>query len=136
MDLDSQAILTISTGLEPLDIENNIVSILTKNGKEVTECIQELQPNLDIITSIIDLAQLEMEMLLRASREKILDRALEPVKNDYDYILIDCPPQLSTLTINALSCADGVIYSSKDRLLSVQGTFTALQCHRRDQGTY
>ncbi len=120
-DLDSQASLTISTGLEPLDIDNNIVSILTKNDKEVGECIQELQPNLHIITSIIDLAQLEMEMLSRASREKILDRALAPVKNDYDYILIDCPPQLSILTINALSCADGVIIPVKTDYLAYRG---------------
>lgn len=61
------------------------------------------------MTSIIDLAPLEMEMLSRASREKILDRALEPIKNEYDFIIIDCPPQLSILTVNALSCADGVI---------------------------
>lgn len=120
-DLDSQASLTISTGLEPLDIDSNIVSILTKNGKDVRECIQELQPNLYIITSIIDLAQLEMEMLSRASREKILDRALAPIKNDYDYILIDCPPQLSILTINALSCADGVIIPVKTDYLAYRG---------------
>ena len=121
VDLDSQASLTISTGLEPLDIENNVVSILEKNGKGVKDCIQELQNNLHIITSIIDLAQLEMEMLSRASREKILDRALEPIKMNYDYILIDCPPQLSILTINALSCADGVIIPVKTDYLAYRG---------------
>ena len=51
---------------------------------------------------------MEMELLSRASREKILDRALREARGQYDYILIDCPPQLSILTINALSCADGV----------------------------
>ena len=51
--------------------------------------------------SIIDLAPMEMELLSRASREKILDRALKPVRGSYDFILIDCPPQLSILTINA-----------------------------------
>lgn len=121
VDLDSQASLTISTGLEPLDIENNIVSILEKNGRTVKECIQEIQNNLHIVTSIIDLAQLEMEMLSRASREKILDRALEPVKSIYDYILIDCPPQLSILTINALSCADGVVIPVKTDYLAYRG---------------
>ena len=121
IDFDSQASLTISAGLEPLDIVNNIVSTLKKNGKPVFECITKLKPNLDIITSIIDLAQIEMEMMTRASREKILDRVLSPVKKDYDYILIDCPPQLSILTINALSCADGVIIPVKTDYLAYRG---------------
>ena len=102
IDFDSQASLTISVGIEPLDIENNIVLTLKKNGKPIAECVNKFKPNLDIVTSIIDLAQIEMEMMTRASREKILDRALSPIKKDYDYILIDCPPQLSILTINAL----------------------------------
>lgn len=121
IDLDSQASLTISTGLEPLDIENNVVSILSKNSRTIKECIQALSDNLHIVTSIIDLAQLEMEMLSRASREKILDRALHPVKEDYDFILIDCPPQLSILTINALSCCDGVIIPTKTDYLAYRG---------------
>ncbi|MBM6725326.1 AAA family ATPase [Pseudoflavonifractor phocaeensis] len=62
-----------------------------------------------IVTSIIDLALMEMELLSRASREKTLDRALRSVREQYDFILIDCPSQLSILTINALSCADGVM---------------------------
>lgn len=121
IDLDSQASLTISAGLEPLDIENNIVSILTKNGKTVKQCIQVLHDNLHIVTSIIDLARLEVDMLSRTSREKILDRALEPIKENYDYILIDCPPQLSILTINALSCCDGVIIPVKTDYLAYRG---------------
>ena len=121
IDFDSQASLTISVGIEPLDIENNIVSTLRKNGKPIKECVSELKPNLHIVTSIIDLAQIEMEMMTRASREKILDRALSPVKKEYDYIIIDCPPQLSILTINALSCADSVIIPVKTDYLAYRG---------------
>lgn len=65
-------------------------------------------------------------MLSRASREKILDRALKPVKDNYDFILIDCPPQLSILTINALSCADGVLIPVKTDYLAYRG-LTQLQ---------
>ena len=65
-------------------------------------------------------------MLSRASREKILDRALKPVKDSYDFILIDCPPQLSILTINALSCADGVLIPVKTDYLAYRG-LTQLQ---------
>lgn len=121
VDFDSQASLTISTGLEPFDYDKNIVSIMQKNGKSVKECIYELKESLHIITSSIELAQMEMELLSRASREKILDRALEPVKKEYDYILIDCPPQLSILTINALSCADFVIIPVKTDYLAYRG---------------
>jgi chromosome partitioning protein len=121
VDLDSQASLTISVGLEPLEIEATVVALLTKNGKTARECIQKLRENLHIITSIIDLAQLEMDMLSRPSREKILDRALKPIRQDYDFIIIDCPPQLSILTINALSCADGVIIPVKTDYLAFRG---------------
>lgn len=121
IDLDSQASLTISVGIEPIEIENNIVSVLKNKGKSITECMRQLNPNLHILTSVIDLAQIEMEMISRASREKILDRALSSVKKEYDYILIDCPPQLSILTINALSCANGVIIPVKTDYLAYRG---------------
>lgn len=121
IDLDSQASLTISLGIEPLDVENNIIDILDKKKSDVRKCILNVKENLDVITSTIDLASIEMEMLSRASREKILDRELEPIKEEYDYILIDCPPQLSILTVNALSCADGVIIPTKTDYLSYRG---------------
>ena len=69
---------------------------------------------------------MEMELLSRASREKILDRALREARGQYDYILIDCPPQLSILTINALSCADGVVIPVKTDYLAYRG-LTQLQ---------
>lgn len=121
IDLDSQASLTISVGLEPLEMKNNIVSLFEKEGRPAASCIYPLTDNLHIIPSIIDLAQLEMEMQARKSREKILDRALAPIKDNYDIILIDCPPQLSILTLNALSCADGVIVPVKTDYLAYRG---------------
>ncbi len=126
IDLDSQASLTISVGMEPLEAKRTIVDVLKKNSVPITECRQQIKERLHIVTSIIDLAPMEMEMLSRASREKILDRAIKPVRNEYDYILIDCPPQLSILTINALSCADGVIIPVKTDYLAYRG-LTQLQ---------
>ena len=126
IDLDSQASLTISVGLELLEAERTIVDVLRKDGTPLWECVQQLSDRLHIVTSIIDLAPMEMEMLSRASREKILDRALMPVRREYDYILIDCPPQLSILTINALSCADGVVIPVKTDYLAYRG-LTQLQ---------
>ena len=126
IDLDSQASLTISVGLEPLEMKRTIVDVLKKNGEPINECIERISDRMHIVTSIIDLAPMEMELLSRASREKILDRALQPVRNEYDFILIDCPPQLSILTINALSCADGVIIPVKTDYLAYRG-LTQLQ---------
>ena len=126
IDLDSQASLTISVGLEPLEARRTIVDILKKDGPPAAECVQHLGERLHIITSIIDLAPMEMELLSRASREKILDRALRPLREEYDFILVDCPPQLSILTINALSCADGVIIPVKTDYLAYRG-LTQLQ---------
>ena len=124
--LDSQASLTISVGLEPLEVKRTIVDVLRKDGVPVNECIERISDRLHIVTSIIDLAPMEMELLSRASREKILDRALRPVRGEYDFILVDCPPQLSILTINALSCADGVIIPVKTDYLAYRG-LTQLQ---------
>ena len=126
IDLDSQASLTISVGLEPLEVEQTIVDVLRKEGLPLMECVQRLNDRLHIVTSIIDLAPMEMELFSRASREKILDRALRPVREQYDFILIDCPPQLSILTINALSCADGVVIPVKTDDLAYRG-LTQLQ---------
>lgn len=126
IDLDSQASLTISVGLEPLEMKKTIVDVLKKDGVAAEKCIFKIGDRLHIITSIIDLAPMEMELLSRASREKILDRALKPITEQYDYILIDCPPQLSILTINALSCADGVIIPVKTDYLAYRG-LTQLQ---------
>jgi len=121
IDLDSQASLTISAGLEPFEYDDSIVKVLKKEGIPITQCKQKLQGNLDIVTSRLELAQLEMEMIGRPVRETILKRALEPVRDKYDFILVDCPPQLSILTINALACADYVIIPVKTDYLAYRG---------------
>lgn len=123
VDLDSQASLTISAGLEPLDMEYTVCDLLKKRRVETAKCVYELEniKNLSIIPSIIDLAALEMELQGRTSREKILSRSLKEIKDDYDYIIIDCPPQLSILTLNALAACDYVIIPCKTDYLSYRG---------------
>lgn len=120
-DLDSQASLTISTGHEPDEYEHNICSILQKKPQKAENCIYSISNNLNLIPSIIDLAALEMELMSRTARETILKREFESIKNLYDYILIDCPPQLSILTINALAAADQVLIPCKTDYLSYRG---------------
>lgn len=121
IDLDSQASLTISAGLEPFDFENTIVMVLKKEGGGLKSCIKSLQENLDICTSRLELAQMEMEMIGRSMRETILKRAIEKQKEQYDFVLLDCPPQLGILTINALACSDYVIVPVKTDYLAYRG---------------
>jgi chromosome partitioning protein len=121
IDFDSQASLTISAGLEPYDIEKSIVTVLEKEGVPIAGCTQKLQNNLYIVTSRLELSRLEVLMIGRSMRETILKRAVEPIRGEYDYILIDCPPQLSILTINALACCDYVIVPVKTDYLAYRG---------------
>lgn len=76
VDLDSQASLTISVGLEPLEAERTIVDVLRKDSVPIRECIRQISGKLRVVNAIIGLTPMEMELLSRASREKILDRAL------------------------------------------------------------
>ena len=122
IDLDGQASLTISAGLEPYDFEHSIVSALDNDAIPLEQCIQHLQQdNLDIVTSRLELAQLEVVLIGRPVRETILRRAIGPVRSRYDFILIDCPPQLSILTINALASADQVLIPVKTDYLAYRG---------------
>lgn len=120
VDFDAQASLTICAGLEPYEHERNIVSVI-RDGMDVCECVVPLKDNLYIVTSDIALAAQEMALVVRTMRELVLQKALEKVKDMYDYILIDCPPQLSILTINALSASDRVLIPCKTDYLSYRG---------------
>ncbi len=120
VDFDAQASLTICAGLEPYDYEKNIVSVI-RDGLNVNECIVPVKNNLYILTSDIELAAQEMALVVRTMRELVLQKALNAVKKEYDYILIDCPPQLSILTINALSASDRLIIPCKTDYLSYRG---------------
>lgn len=121
IDLDPQASLTIYAGLEPYEQEQTIVDVMKRQNMDARAAIVNIRENLDIITSRIELSAVENELLSRTARELILSRALDPVKALYDYIVIDCPPQLSTLTINALACTDKVIIPCKTDYLAYRG---------------
>ena len=109
VDFDPQGNASSGLGLEREDIENTVYDLLTE---EVTfeECrIAEIQKNLDILPSDMNLAGAEIEFQEIEDKEKLLRSYLEKIKDDYDFILIDCPPSLNILTINALTAADTVL---------------------------
>ena len=121
IDLDPQASLTIYAGLEPYEYEKSIVDVMRNPKQDIRDCIQNIRGNLDIITSRIELSGVENELVSRTARELTLSRAISTIKGMYDYILIDCPPQLSILTINALASTDKVIIPCKTDYLAYRG---------------
>lgn len=127
VDLDPQASLTIYAGLEPYEYNHTVVDVLKNPKQDLKACITPVREQLDIITSRIELAGTESELLSRPARELILSRALASVQKEYDYIVIDCPPQLSTLTINALACTDKVVIPCKTDYLAYRGLSQLLE---------
>lgn len=116
VDLDPQANLTISLGIprQKISIYQNI-----RGEAELTP--YTVKPGLDVITSNLDLSGAEMELINEAGREFILRELFEPVAHDYDYIIIDCPPSLGLLTLNALTASDSVMIPMQAEFLAMQG---------------
>ncbi|MBW9146866.1 ParA family protein [Clostridium sp. CM028] len=119
IDLDPQASLTISIGLEPENLEKTIYNALI-DDMDIKKLIlfNEL---LYFVPSTIDLSAAEMELVSEVGREFKLREALDPVREDFDYVLIDCPPSLGLLTINALVACDVVIVPMAPEYLALRG---------------
>lgn len=119
IDLDPQASLTISIGLEPENLEKTIYNALI-DDVDIKKLIlfNEL---LYFVPSTIDLSAAEMELVSEVGREFKLREALDPVRENFDYILIDCPPSLGLLTINALVACDVVIVPMAPEYLALRG---------------
>ena len=127
VDLDPQASLTIAAGIEPGEerLEGyNTASIFDKKTSP-EDCVFSVTAsglkNLYIIPSDIDLAETEASLFTQTSRERYLSRALQKLEEYFDYIFIDCPPQLGLLAINAFVAADEVIIPVKTDYLSYRG---------------
>ena len=121
VDVDPQGNATSGVGIEKADVEHCIYDILVDdvNIKEVIKP-SEVE-NLDIIPSTIQLAGAEIELVPTISREVRLKRALEAVKHHYDFIVIDCPPSLGLLTINALTASDTVLIPVQCEYYALEG---------------
>src|SRR6266513_1417943 len=118
VDLHPQGNLTMSQGWNPDEIERSMFDVLV-HKLPVEEIIRENE--VDVAVSSIDLAGAELALSSMIGRERALERAVVPHKGDYDYILIDTPPSLGLLTINALVASDGVIVPVQCEYLSLRG---------------
>src|SRR5216684_135756 len=118
VDLDPQGNLTMSQGMNPDEIERSMFDVLV-HRLPIEEIIHEAE--VDIAVSSIDLAGAELALSPMIGRERALDKALVSVREKYDYILVDTPPSLGLLTINAFVAADGVIVPVQCEYLSLRG---------------
>ena len=118
VDLDPQGNLTMSQGLNPDTIERSMYDVLV-HRLPLEQVIHKGE--IDLAVSSIDLAGAELALSSMIGRERALERALLPVRSEYDYVLIDTPPSLGLLTINALVASDGVIVPVQCEYLSLRG---------------
>ena len=121
IDADPQANATSSLGLNNDDFEINIYQVFEHIGDIKKSIIKTNSPNLFIIPSHIDLVAVEIELVDKPNREMMLKNALNKVSDEFDYILIDCPPSLGLITLNALSASNSIIIPIQCEYFALEG---------------
>lgn len=121
IDMDPQGNMTSGLGVDKEETENNIYSLIIGES-EIEECIYDsVEENLKLIPSNMNLSAAEIELIGVEDKEFIIRNKVEKIKDNYDYIIIDCPPALSTLTINALTTANTVIVPIQCEYYALEG---------------
>ena len=135
IDIDPQGNTTSGLGIEKNKVERSIYDVLI-NGADAADAILPTRiEKLDIIVSNIQLAGAEIEMVPMMSRENILKKAIQPLRERYDYIFIDCPPSLGLITVNALTASDKLLvpiqceYYALEGLTQLVNTFQLVKRH-------
>jgi chromosome partitioning protein len=118
VDMDPQGNLTMSLGLNPDLVRPSMYDVLV-NGVPITHAVHHLE--IDLAGASIDLAAVELALSSQIGRERVLSKALMALQDQYDYVLIDTPPSLGLLTINALTASDAVIVPVQCEYLSLRG---------------
>jgi chromosome partitioning protein len=122
VDFDPQGALSIGLGVQAHELDTTIYNLLMERGVEVDDVIKQTGvEGLDLLPSNIDLSAAEVQLVTEVGREQALGRALKPVLDRYDLILIDCQPSLGLLTINALACADQILIPLACEFFSLRG---------------
>ncbi len=126
IDLDPQAHLTINYGLEPAPDLVSLYNVLVED-RPLLDAVHKIDDRISLVPSSIDLAAAEIELVSVLGREQILKKRLEMITPDWDFVLLDCPPSLGLLTINALAVATEVIIPMQPHFLALQGVGKLLE---------
>lgn len=121
IDADPQANATSGLGIDVENIEIGTYQLLEHTAKAEEAIMKTPSPNLDIIPAHIDLVAIEIELVDQDQRESMLKTAIQHLKKQYDYILIDCAPSLGLLTLNALTAADSVLIPIQCEYFALEG---------------
>ena len=121
IDLDPQANATSGIGIDLKKITGSSYQLLEHTEKAENIIIKSNTPNLDIIPSTIDLVAIELELVNHPNREFMLKKALDTVKENYDYVIIDCAPSLGLITLNALTASNSVIIPIQCEYFALEG---------------
>ncbi len=121
LDGDPQGALSIALGLPAYDLDLTLYNILTDPRIPIAAVTHHIRPHLDLVPANIDLATAELQLVAMLGREFILRDALAAVRDRYAYILIDCPPSLGLLTVNAFAAADEILVPLQCEFLAVRG---------------
>jgi chromosome partitioning protein len=126
VDMDPQAHLTINYGIDPSPEICSLYNVLVE-GKGFLQAVHHVGDNLALVPSSIDLAAAEIELVSVLGRELVLRKRIESAQHDFDFILLDCPPSLGLLTVNALAVADEVVIPMQPHFLALQGVGKLLE---------
>lgn len=121
IDLDPQGNATTGLGIQHRDLEGSVYDVII-NDKSLDDCTEPTSVrNLFVVPATIDLAGAEIELVPAFSREMKLKRAIAEIRDQYDYVLIDCPPSLGLLTVNALAASDDVVVPIQCEYYALEG---------------
>lgn len=121
IDLDPQGNMTSGLGLDKNELEESVYELMLGDA-DLESCIwRDIYKNLDLIPANINLSAAEIELIGIENKEFLLSEYIDPLKDKYDFIIIDCPPSLSLLTLNALTTADSVIVPIQCEYYALEG---------------
>lgn len=122
VDLDPQGALSAGLGVPHYELANTVHNLMIEPRVPIGDVLIHTRvEDLDLVPSNIDLSAAEIQLVNEVGREQTLGRALRPILDRYDYVLIDCQPSLGLLTVNALACSDGVVIPTECEFFSLRG---------------
>ncbi|HUR15328.1 MAG TPA: ParA family protein [Mycobacteriales bacterium] len=128
VDLDPQGALSVGLGVNPLQLDRTVYNLLMESDVTVDDVMLKTNvAGMDLLPSNIDLSAAEVQLVNEVAREQTLLRAITPVLDDYDVVLMDCQPSLGLLTVNALTAAHGVIIPLECEFFALRGVALLIQ---------